>query len=117
VAKVKLLVDTDVLIDFLNTGFLSSLFENQGFEIYYSVVTKKELLSKRGLRESERKAIALMLVVEPLPSALLERDDPTRAVPTLSLKWRRSLRGLRFEDRSSDSVATVTVMLPRNPSE
>jgi len=61
VAKIELLADTDVLIDFLNRGFLSSILEGEGFEIYYSVVTKKELLSKRGLGVSERKAIALTL--------------------------------------------------------
>lgn len=83
-AKVKLLVDTDVLIDFLNTGFLSSLFEHQGFEIYYSVVTKKELLSKRGLRESERKVIALMLEdfrVVPLNPWITERYSKLRRAP------------------------------------
>lgn len=60
-AKVKLLIDTDIFIDYLNTGLLSALFEGKRFEIYYSVVTKKELLSKIGLKEAERSAILLTL--------------------------------------------------------
>jgi predicted nucleic acid-binding protein len=61
VATIKLLIDTDIFIDYLNTGFLSSAFESKNFEIYYSVVTKKELLAKRGLKETERQAILLIL--------------------------------------------------------
>jgi hypothetical protein len=119
VAKVKLLVDTDVLIDFLNSGFLSSILDGEGFEIYYSVVTKKELLSKRGLRDSERKAIALTLErfrVVPLNQwitdryARLRRDYPslekedaliaataiTKKLPLLTRNWKhyRSIEGL-----------------------
>ena len=60
-AKVKLLIDTDIFIDYLNTGFLSTILESKGFEIYYSIVTKKELLSKRGLKDTERQAILFTL--------------------------------------------------------
>lgn len=56
-AKVKLLIDTDIFIDYLNSGFLNAILDSKGYEVYYSVVTKKELLSKRGLKESERQAI------------------------------------------------------------
>ncbi|MBI2267394.1 MAG: PIN domain-containing protein [Armatimonadetes bacterium] len=56
-ARIKLLIDTDVFIDYLNTGRLHALFENRDVEIYYSVVTKKELLCKGGLKEMERRAI------------------------------------------------------------
>jgi len=119
VAKVKLLVDTDVLIDFLNSGFLSSILESDGFEIYYSVVTKKELLAKRGLRDRERRAIALTLErfrVVPLNQwitnryAKLRREHPalekedaliaataiTRKLPLLTRNWKhyRSIEGL-----------------------
>jgi hypothetical protein len=61
VAKVKLLIDTDIVIDYLNTGLLRTIFEDRGFEVYYSVVTKKELLSKPGLKETERQAILFTL--------------------------------------------------------
>jgi predicted nucleic acid-binding protein len=61
VAKVPLLIDTDIFIDYFKVGLLRQVFEGKEFEIYYSVVTKKELLSKSGLRESERQAILLTL--------------------------------------------------------
>jgi predicted nucleic acid-binding protein len=61
VAKVKLLIDTDIFIDYLNTGFLGTILESKGFEIYYSVITKKELLAKPGLKASERQAVLLTL--------------------------------------------------------
>jgi predicted nucleic acid-binding protein len=61
VAKVKLLIDTDIVIDYLNTGLLRTIFEDRGFEVYYSVVTKKELLSKPGLKETERQAVLFTL--------------------------------------------------------
>ena len=60
-AKVKLLIDTDIVIDYLNTGLLRTIFEDRGFEVYYSVVTKKELLSKPGLKETERQAVLFTL--------------------------------------------------------
>jgi predicted nucleic acid-binding protein len=56
-AKISVLVDTDVFIDYLNSGRFASLFDASRFTVYYSIVTKKELLSKSGLRESERQAI------------------------------------------------------------
>lgn len=56
-AKVKLLIDTDIFIDYFNNGFFDEILENKGFEVYYSVVTKKELLAKQGLKDSERQAI------------------------------------------------------------
>ncbi|MEW6585357.1 MAG: PIN domain-containing protein [Nitrospirota bacterium] len=56
-AKIKLLIDTDVFIDYFNQGLFSEIVENGEFRIYYSVVTKKELLAKQGLRDLERRAI------------------------------------------------------------
>ncbi|MBS0181607.1 MAG: PIN domain-containing protein [Nitrospira sp.] len=56
-AKVSVLVDTDVFIDYFNTGRFSSVFDASRFIIYYSIATKKELLTKLGLREAEREAI------------------------------------------------------------
>ncbi len=60
-AKVSVLVDTDIFIDYLNTGRFSSVFDSFHFSIYYSIVTKKELLTKLGLREAEREAIVAEL--------------------------------------------------------
>jgi len=56
-AKVSVLVDTDVFIDYLNSGRFSSLFDPARFTVYYSIVTQKELLSKPGLREAGRQEI------------------------------------------------------------
>jgi predicted nucleic acid-binding protein len=60
-AKVSVLVDTDVFIDYFNTGRFSSVFDSSGFTVYYSIVSKKELLTKTGLREAEREAIVAEL--------------------------------------------------------
>jgi predicted nucleic acid-binding protein len=56
-AKISVLVDTDILIDYFNAGQFSFLFNPSRYTVYYSVITQKELLSKPGLRESERQAI------------------------------------------------------------
>ena len=60
-AKVSFLVDTDVVIDYLNSGQFTELFDAPNHVVYYSVITKKELLAKSGLREREREAIHLEL--------------------------------------------------------
>lgn len=61
-AKIKLLIDTDIFIDALR-GIKSAgnLFRLKEMELYCSVLTKKELLSKEGLRDSERKEIIALL--------------------------------------------------------
>ena len=61
-AKVKILVDTDIIIDYLK-GVKSArdLFRSEAVDIYCSILSKKELLSMPGLREAERKRIAELL--------------------------------------------------------
>jgi predicted nucleic acid-binding protein len=61
VEKINILVDTDIFIDYFNTGQFSNILENKLFVIYYSVVTEKELLSNRGLKTSEKEAILYTL--------------------------------------------------------
>jgi hypothetical protein len=56
-AKISVLVDTDIFIDYFNTDRFHALFESDRFTVYYSVITKKELLTKPGLRETERESI------------------------------------------------------------
>jgi len=57
-AKIKLLVDTDILIDLLKgVRTTKELFRTKEIEVYCSILSRKELLSKGGLRESERKRI------------------------------------------------------------
>ncbi|MBI2367461.1 MAG: PIN domain-containing protein [Deltaproteobacteria bacterium] len=57
----QLLVDTDVLIAYLNHRAYRSYLESARYRVYYSAITKKELLSKRGLKASERQAILTLL--------------------------------------------------------
>lgn len=61
-AKIKLLVDTDIIIDYLKgVKPAVELFKSGNFDIYCSILSKKELLSKIGLSESERKRIIALL--------------------------------------------------------
>ena len=61
-AKVKLLIDTDIVIDALK-GIkpAKELLRAKEIDIYCSILTKKELLSKEGLSNSERKRIIALL--------------------------------------------------------
>lgn len=59
--KINLLIDTDIFIDYFNTGRFSNILENLLFVIYYSVVTEKELLSKKGISAPEKEAILFTL--------------------------------------------------------
>jgi predicted nucleic acid-binding protein len=61
-AKVKLLIDTDIVIDALK-GIKPAreLFKAKEIDVYCSILTKKELLSKEGLSNSERKRIMAIL--------------------------------------------------------
>jgi len=56
-AKISILVDTDIFIDYFNLARFYTLFISDRFTIYYSIVTRKELLAKPGLRQTEREAI------------------------------------------------------------
>jgi hypothetical protein len=57
----QLLIDTDVLIAYLNHRAYRRYLESDRYRVYYSAITKKELLSKRGLKSSERQAILTLL--------------------------------------------------------
>ena len=57
----QLLVDTDVLIAYLNHRAYRSYLESAKYRVYYSAITQKELLAKRGLKTSERQAILTLL--------------------------------------------------------
>lgn len=57
----QLLVDTDILIDYINRRVHRTYLENPRNRIYYAAVTKKELLSKKGLKDSEKRAILTLL--------------------------------------------------------
>ncbi len=56
-AKIRLLLDTDIIIDSLKgVRAAKELFRTRGIDLYCSILTKKELLSKKGLKDSERKS-------------------------------------------------------------
>ena len=59
--KSALLVDTDVLIYYLNRRQYRHYLESENWQVYYSVVTKEELLAKQGISNRERRTIALLL--------------------------------------------------------
>ncbi len=57
-ARIKLLIDTDIFIDYLKgIAPAKAVFRSSDIDIYCSVLTKKELLNKPGLKDSERKRI------------------------------------------------------------
>lgn len=62
-AKIKLLIDTDIFIDVLK-GIkpAKEIFRIKEIDIYCSILSKKELLSKRGLKDSERQKIINILL-------------------------------------------------------
>jgi predicted nucleic acid-binding protein len=61
-AKIRILVDTDIIIDSLKgVRAAKELFRTRSIELYCSILTKKELLSKGGLKDSERKQITNLL--------------------------------------------------------
>lgn len=62
-AKIKFLVDTDIIIDYLKgVKPAKELFRTKNIILYCSILTKKELLSKTGLSNSEREKITNLLV-------------------------------------------------------
>jgi predicted nucleic acid-binding protein len=61
-AKIKLLIGTDILIDSLRgIKGAKDLIRTKGIDLYCSILSQKELLSKSGLRESERERIIDLL--------------------------------------------------------
>ena len=77
-ARIKLLIDTDIFIDYLKgMSPAKAVFRSRDIDIYCSILTKKELLSKPGLKDSERKKIISIL-----------RDLKTISIdPDISLKY------------------------------
>jgi len=61
-AKIRLLVDTDILIDYLKkVKPARALFAGGMIDIYCSILSKKELLAKPGLSSTERKKVINIL--------------------------------------------------------
>ncbi len=72
-ARIKLLIDTDIFIDYLKGMSPSkAVFRSRDIDIYCSVLTKKELLNKPGLKDSERKKI--VSIFRELKTILIDSD-------------------------------------------
>ena len=72
-ARIKLLIDTDIFIDYLKgMSPAKAVFRSRDINIYCSVLTKKELLSKPGLKDSERKKI--IRIFRELKTVLIDSD-------------------------------------------
>lgn len=86
-AKISVLVDTDVFIDYFNLGRFHALFDSPRFTVYYSIITKKELLTKPGLRDAERESIQTELSrcrLIPLSDSITARyTDIRRRYPSI----------------------------------
>lgn len=59
--KVSLLIDTNIFVDYFRLRLFRKLLTSSRFQIFYSAVTKKELLSKPGLSRAEEKSIRKFL--------------------------------------------------------
>ena len=56
------LIDTDIFIDYLKSiRSACALLDSSEFDLYYSSWTRKELLAKPGLEETERQEIEVLL--------------------------------------------------------
>ena len=86
-AKISVLLDTDIFIDYFNTSRFHALFDSARFTLDYSIITKKELLTKPGLRDSERESILVELTgcrLIPLSDSIAARySDLRRRHPSL----------------------------------
>ena len=76
-ARDGLLVDTDILIDYLKgIGPARALLDSEQFTFYYSSWTKKELLAKPGLSDRERRQVDELLArcrLVPVDDAVAEK--------------------------------------------
>ncbi len=79
--KINILIDTDIFIDYLNHQLFRDLFESGRFQVFYSIVTKKELLAKEGLGSHETREIRSLLKkfrLIPLNAAIVEKYSELR---------------------------------------
>jgi tRNA(fMet)-specific endonuclease VapC len=104
--RMSYLVDTDVLIDWLQGQlWAKALLQTEGVRLYCSSVTRKELFDKPGLSNSERRQIRRLLqvvrvltvdaVVASAASELLQKysDQPLRVPDALiaATAWKKNL--------------------------
>ncbi len=103
-AKISLLLDTDIFIDYFNTGRFHALFDSSRFIVYYSIITRKELLTKPGLRDNERASIMAELsrcrLIALTDSIAARYSDLRRRYPSLE---------------QSDALIAATALVKRLP--
>ena len=103
-AKISILLDTDIFINYFNTGRFHALFDSSRFTLYYSAITKKELLTKPGLRDNERTSILDELArcrLIPLSDSITARySDLRRKHPSL---------------KKGDALIAATALIKRLP--
>ena len=89
-----LLIDTDIFIDYLKSiRPACALLDSSEFDLYYSSWTRKELLAKPGLTETERQEIEVLLA----RFRMISVDDAIAEKYWLLLKKYES-QGLRQAD-------------------
>ena len=81
-AAVRILVDTDIFIDYFNAGHHAGILDDRQATIYYSVVTRKELLGRFRLVPLTP-AIAARYAAVRRSTPDLEREDGLIAATTL----------------------------------
>ena len=103
----SILVDTDILIDYLNGHEQRRrILDSSRYQVYYSVVARKELLGKPGLTATERRRIRMLLLRHRLIPI-----DKTIAEPFSTLLGKYAKRGLR----KADALVAATAWSRRFP--
>lgn len=125
-AKIKILIDTDVFIDALK-GIKPAkvLFRTKEIDVYCSVLTRKELFSKKGLRDSERKSIITLLsktkilkIDEDINKKFLflikkygERPDTMIDYVIAATAWSKKLPLLTRNKKHFEHIEEITISL------
>ncbi|MFN3476671.1 MAG: type II toxin-antitoxin system VapC family toxin [Candidatus Methylomirabilales bacterium] len=122
-----LLVDTDILIDYLNgVEWTRAILDSPRYRVYYSPVTKKELLAKPGLSSRERRRIRTLLLKHrliPVDETIAERfsrllakyaDHGLRKADALvaATAWSRTLPLLTRNARHYRFISEITLIDP-----
>jgi hypothetical protein len=102
-ARISYLLDTDILIDWLqNRPWARQLILAADVRLYCSEVTRKELLSKPGLKDSERQRILRLM-----HRFRVLKVDSTVAVATSELLQKYADRPLRVNDALIAATAWI----------
>lgn len=124
------LADTDIFIDYLNgVERMREILDSPRHKVYYSPVTKKELLAKRGLTSTERGRIRMLLLKHrliPIDERVAERfscllakyaDHGLRKADALvaATAWSRTLPLLTRNTKHYRFISEITLIDPFEP--